>query len=505
MKKTYSKEQIQKSIQRLQQNLSDHDVQNGSVFQVANEVDICHDYTRNSLKRINANDCCFTRSIFKAVAAVGSKFSNVHFRECDLSASNFQYCNFDNVYFEEDSFAAGANFSHSIFMECFFYNIDVKECTFFDCQFHDCTFSSSNINSITLENSMFSHCIIRKMDLAHLNLEYAQIDETTMQEIILPPYQVAYIIGGPSYFFSTNDPIFVYTDNGKVSIAQYKKLVKDLLVYYHLQNEFFPMANIMIGLNEYEKALTYIQEGIKESFDYFDFRMVKHYCKLAISCGYFSHTQLKFLYNIITELSYQKEMGAKELHSYFINIGEIRELLLNTLDNKERVEFVIKTDIDKDDLVGINGLYNQINKALKMCCSADHIDYIELRHNSPYEMLLTCIDTMPALMVLIPTIYSLLSIGGKALDFWKKFEETRSAHLQNSIYKYDKRLKELEIIEKEQTIEMRNKETQTNQSGIMAISGIEHNIIFSDIYVANHIPPEYLHYKYARNFTIHDH
>lgn len=502
MNKNYSKEKIQKSLQNLQQNLSDHDVQNGSVFQVVNGADICHDYTRNSLKRINANDCRFNKSIFKAVAAVGSKFSNVHFQQCDFSASNFQYCNFDNVYFQENSFATGANFSHSIFMECHFDSIDIRECTFFDCQFHGCTFLSSNINSITLENSLFSHCTIRDMDLAHLNLEYTQIAETSMQEIILPPYQVAYIIGGPSYLFSTNDSIFVYTDNGKISITQYKKMVEDLLIYYHLQNEFFPMANIMIGFHEYEKAQVYIQEGIREAFDYFDFRMVKHYCKLAISCDYFSHTQLKFIYDLITELSYQKELGAKELHSYFINIGEIRELLLNTSDNKERVEFVIKTDIDKDDLISVNELYNRISKILKECCSADHIDFVELRHNSPYELLITCIDTMPTLMILIPTIYSLLSTGGKVLDFWKKFEEARSAHYQNSIYEYDKRLKELEIIEKEQNIEMQKKKTQTNQSCTTAISGIEHNMICSDIYIANHIPPEYLHYKYARNFMV---
>lgn len=502
MQKSYSDEQIQKSLQNLQQNLSDHDVLNGSQIQVVNGADICHDYTRNSLKRINANDCCFNKSIFRAVAAVGSRFSSVHFRKCDFSASNFQYCNFDSNYFEENTFAIGANFSHSIFIECHFNNIDVKECTFFDCQFHGCTFSSSKINSITLENSLFSHCIIRDMDLAHLNLEYIQIDEISMQDVILPPYQLAYIIGGPHYLFTTNDSVFIYTDNGKVSIAQYKKTLDDLLLYYHLQNEYFPMANIMIGLDKFEKALAYIQEGIREAFDYFDFRMVKHYCKLAISCGCFSHTQLKFLYDLITEISYKKKMGIKELHSYFINIGEVRELLLNTLDNRERVEFVIKTDIDKDDLSGVNELYNRINKTLKDCCSPDHIDSVELRHNSPYELLITCIDTLPAILVLIPAMYSLLSVGGKALDFWKKVEEVRSLHQQNSLYKYEKRRIELEIEEKEKNLNAQKDRQQTGQSGILSISGIEHNVICNDIYVASHIPSEYLHYKHVRDFMV---
>lgn len=502
MKNFYTKEQGDKSRQKLQQKLPDHDVQNGSIFQIANGIKISHDYSRNSLKRINANDCHFSKSIFKAVAAVGSRFSNVHFGECDFSASNFQYCNFDNVYFEDNSFAVGANFSHSIFIECHFTQINVKESTFFDCQFHGCTFSDSKINSITLENSMFSHCKILGIDLAHLNLEYTQIDEIFMKRVILPPYQIPYIVGGLSYLLSTEDSVYVYTDNGKIPIAEYKNLIDDLLIYYDQQNEFFPIANIMLGLEDYKQALDYIQRGINEAFDYFDFRMVKHYCKLAISCSYFSHKQLKFLYDLITELSYKKELGVKELHSYFTNIGEIRELLLNTADDKERVEFIIKTDIDKDDLKGINELYNRIIKTLRECGSPEHIDAVELRHNSPYELLITCIDTIPAILTLIPAIYGLLSIGGKTLDFCQKLEDVRNTHHQNALYKYDKRLKELEIMEKEQKIEAEKKALQTNQSGITTISEIEHNIICSDIFVASRIPPEYLHYKCEKKFMV---
>ena len=109
---------------------------------------------------------------------------------------------------------------------------------------------------------------------------------------------------------------------------------------------------------------------------------------------------------------------------------------------------------------------------------------------------------MPTILVLIPAIYSMLSVGGKALDFWKKVEEVRSLHQQNSLYKYEKRCKELEIEEKEQNIISKKKDSHTNRSEIATISEIEHNVICSDIYIANHIQPEYLHYKFARGFKI---
>lgn len=499
MKNNYSEEQIKNVFRNLEENLPDKDVQNGSIFQIASGAEITLDYSRKSLKRINANHCQFNKAIFKAVAAVGSRFSDVRFRGCDFSASNFQYCHFDNVVFDDESFASGANFSHSVFIECTFENINIKESTFFDCQFQGCTFLSGKINSITLENSTFHNCTIQKINLAHLNLEYTQIAKVAMKDVTLPPYQVAYIIGGPSYLFTTNDDISIYTDKGDIAVIEYKKWINDLIIYYHSQHDFFPLANIMIGLSQYEEALVYIQQGIREAFDYFDFRMVKHYCKLAISCKFFSHEQLKFLYDLITDLSYQKELGAKELHSYFINIGEIRELLLNTAGDKERAEFIIKTSIDKDDLESVNELYNRINYILKDYCSEEHIDSIELRHNSPYELLITCIDTLPNLITLIPAIYGLLMVGGKALDVYQKFGEARRTHQENMLFKYEKRLKELEIMEKEQEMEAQKKTSQLNSLGIASISEIEHNIICNVLHMANNIPPEYLHYKYTKD------
>lgn len=497
MKNGYSLEEINKALKNLEENLPDKDVQNGSMFQIVNGADISHDYSRKSLKRINANNCQFNESIFRAVAAVGARFSNVQFIRCDFSASNFQYCYFDNVHFINGSFATGTNFSHSLFIECHIDQIDIKECTFFDCQFQNCIFTSSSINSITFENSAFCYCTIENIDLAHLNLEFTQIVGMLMNDVTLPPYQLAYVIGAPSYLLSTEDNIFIYTDKGNLTVRQYNNLWDDLLQYYFSQNEFFPIANILIGFSKYQEALKFIKRGIREAFDYFDFRMVKHYCKLAISCNAFSHGQLKYLYNLITDLSYTKELGTKELHSYLINIGEIRELLLNTSEDKQRVEFIIKTDIEKDDLSGINELYNRISHIINDCCSKEHIDSIELRHNSPYELLVTCIDAIPSILTLIPTIYGLLMVGGKALDVYQKFEEVRRIHQENTIFKYDKKLKELEIIEKEQEI----KKATSSTSGIITVSGIEHNLICNTLQVANNIAPEYLHYKYTREIV----
>ena len=496
MEESFTKKQIRDALKNLQEKLPDQDEQNIKLFQVTNNADISCDYTRKSFKRVHATNCRFDKSIFKAAAGIGARFVNVYFTSCDFSGSNFQYCYFSNTNFSNDTLIKGANFSHSIFTNCHFNQILIHESTFFDCQFQNCIFFTSNIRSVTFENSVFYNCTIIETDLSHLNLEYTHFSDVSMKKVTLSPYQVAYIIGAPTYLRATKDIVYIYTDKGNITALQYNKLIDDLVKYYYSQNEFFPLANIMISLTKYEKAMNYIQRGMRESFDYSDFRMVKHYCRLAISCNSFSHTQLKNLYELITDLSYRKELNVNELHSYFINIGEIRELLLNRAQNMERVEFVIKTNIDKDDLAGINDFYNKISDILKQCCSEEHIDSIELRHNSPYELLVICIDSLPAILKLIPSMYGLLVVGSKALDVYQKFGEARKIHQQNSLYKYDKRLKELEIIEKEQ--KMIAKETGRKQkgTGIMLVSEIEHSIKCSNLNLVNDLPPEYLHYKY---------
>lgn len=176
----------------------------------------------------------------------------------------------------------------------------------------------------------------------------------------------------------------------------YCQLYKELAAYYFEHNEYFPLANILIAEKQYDKAFQYIRMGIEQAFDYSDFRMIKHYCRLACQSDVFVSHQLKDLYNLITKLSYDNKFDLNEFHSYMLHIGTIRELLLNnSYNNLQCVELVIKTNIDKDDLTSINELYNQINVILRKECSYQHIDSIELRHNSPYELYITCIDAIP--------------------------------------------------------------------------------------------------------------
>lgn len=485
----FSKEQINKAKYKLNKNLSDKGVLNDSTFQGGINTKITKDFTRKALKTINVADICFAKSKFIGSAGTGSKFTNTIFEKCDFTGSNFQYCQFKNVIFDKQTIIKGANFSHSVFIGCHFNNITIIESTLYDCYFERCKFSDSTIRTDTLENSTIQNSSIENVDLSHINLEYMKFDKLTMNNVILPPYQIPYIIGATNYLKTTKDEIFVYTDNGCISKTEYLSLYQDLAAYFYEKEKYFPLANLLIASDKHDDAYRCICLGLEEACDYFDFRMIKHYCRLACSNMHFTNWQLKSLFNYVSDLSYNDSWDINTLHFYMINIGEIKELLLNNSENKERVDFIVKTNIDKNDLVSVNELYNHINKIIRDNCSTNHIDSIELRHNSPYELYITCIDNLPNILLFISAMYSLFAVGSKGLDLLKKIEDTIRVHQQNKIYKYELEEKKLEIELKKRELQQMEEKSNTAQTVIE----LEHYLKCSSIDVAQDITTEYLH------------
>ncbi len=500
MKTLYENEQMEQACKKIKEMLPDSDAIDQTGSSQYSNTEISHDFTRKDLKRIIVSKCKFIDSKFNGAAATGSKFSNTIFLNCDFSGANFQYCYFLKSSFTEKSLARGTNFSHSVFIDCTFHTSTIIECTLFDCLFENCTFLASTIRTDTLENTMMRNCKLERIDLAHINLDYMQWESLKMKNVILPPYQIPYIIGAPCYIKNTVDDIKIYTDNGNIECQEYYALYDELAAFFYSHGEYFPLANIYIALDNHELAYECICLGIQEACDYYDFRMVKHFCKLACSNANFSHTQLKEIYDLITDISYNNSWDLNTLHSYLLNIGEIRELLLNNVSHAQRVEIVLKTNIQKDDLSAVNCLYKQINEILRDNCSNKHIDSVELRHNSPYEFYITCVDMLPNVLGVIGAMYSILVASNKFVNIYKNFEEARRVHQQNDFYKYELEEKKLDIqIKKEQLEQMTNQAFALKSSGIYMVNEIEHSIKCSNMDVAKNIAPEYLHYKYCKN------
>ena len=495
-----NKNEIVQAISKIEKNIPDKDVFDETLFQDFFDTEVTMDFTRKDLKRMNVKKTRFITCSFEAAAGTGSKFIRTLFKGGDFSGSNFQDCFFDKCTFIGNTIIKNANMSHGMFIDCTFKNIVICRSTFFDCYFENCTFQSCQIYSITAENSNFNNCFMSDIDLAHLNIEFIQVNNMRLNNVILPPYQIAFIIGGPVALKNTTQHIDIYTDRGTISAKEFCNLYEDFVLYYYDKREYFALANLLIGLERRAEAYEYIRNGIQECCDYYDFRMVKHFCRLACYSNIFEPLELKDLYHLITQKSYDNNWDANVFHAYMLQIGSIRELLLNsTSGNAQRVEILIRTDIDKDDLPTVNMLYNEINNRIRDNCSDNHIDYIELRHNSPYELYVTCIDALPQIVALLSSIYAILSIGNKFVDLYKNVAETRRVCQENKLYAQKKESLALDIELKKMELEKKQKnQEQKRMPSIYTIKEIEHTIKCDSIDVAKTIAPELLHFKYAK-------
>lgn len=491
MEKLFSKKQCEVAKNRLNSILPDSGVYNGILFQQFSYTTVTRDFTRKSMKRAKIIGSNFTKCNFSGVAAAGSQVVDSKFSQCDFTGASFQNCQFCRVEFSELSIINGSNFSHSVFIECKFVNISIIESTLYDCYFENCLFIDSIIRTSTTENSTLRSCSIHNIDLSHVNLEFIRFDNIGLHNVTLPPYQVPYIIGAPGFLLHTDDLVYIYSDNGKVSLEDYRNEYNNLAAYYFAQRQYFPLANLLLALGDNLAAFNYIRQGIAESCDNFDFRMIKYYCKLACASR-FTPSQLKILFNLVTDLSYKNTWDISTLHSYMLNIGEIKELLLNNSECEQRVDFIIKTNIDKDSQNEINALYNQINSLLKSFGSENHIDSIELRHNSPYELYITCIDALSNIILMVSAMYSIFAVGSKGVDFLKKLEDLRHTHKENILLDY-------EIAEKKIDIEIKKIElaqsSQQSSIPICSVVELEHILKCNSIEAARAISQDYLHYK----------
>ena len=495
MSTSFSDEQINQVINRLNAELPDKGAMNDMSLNSFGNTTIEYDFSRKSIKRANVVNSIFEKSLFCNAAATGSQFVTASFSNCNFTSSNFQYCIFNGVSFQDSSLLKSANFSHSFFVNCTFNNVSIIGTTLYDCCFEECSFINSTIQESTFESSTFNSCVFQKLDLSSMNLEYIKLNNSKFDEIILPPYQIPYIIGIQQFLYDNNKKNYIYTDDRLIPVHEYRKLCSDLVVYFFAQNDFFPVANLKISTGDFVEAFDYLQRGIKDALDCHDFRMIKHYCRLACASSAYSNSQLRNLYDIITSFVYNCNMDAQTLHSYVLNLGEIKELLLNNADAAYRMEFVIKTTIEKDDLEKINLLYNQVNSILKENCSDSHIDYIELRHNSPYEMYITCVDALPQIMMVISALYGAFAVSSKVLDLVNKFGEAKKLYWQNRLYRIDEEAKKLDIEIKRKNLQNSELKKSGNISICSSVIELEHMIKCSSLENAKKIDTDILRYK----------
>ena len=229
-----------------------------------------------------------------------------------------------------------------IIVDRLFFNDEIIESkitlsTLHQCFIESCCIKDGDFHTSTFNGTKIINSVVNELDLSHLNLEFVMISGLSLEgKVVLPPYQIPYILNGIKYAINNTEKFKVYTDKGMRSGEYYINQLSLLQDYYKSRNELFPVANILLSKGLINDAINIIDEGIHASIDTKDFRMLKNYCWLLKESPDVSIGKKHDIYRKINTYVNSIPLTQSEYFSYttYINMSYMEltiEIIINIL------------------------------------------------------------------------------------------------------------------------------------------------------------------------------
>lgn len=409
--------QVSKSFDEIKKELSLH-VSNKYLFRkdqirVYNGITFNEltDWSSKNMRRIYFSDCKFTGVNLQSTGLTASIFKN-----CEFNGKNFDFTIFDEALFidcifNHCSFKA-TSFCKSEFVNCKMYQVRLNACFFTDAIFNGFEFSDCEITDIIWENSKFKKCIFDNVTLKKLNFEFTYFEDIHFNNTAIPFASLPFILGGFPYIVNTKDNIFIKTihpsySNQHLSKEQYLELLPDLLVFYQKTSNFFPLANVYLGLGNIDEGLKALTTGLEFWFGLHNYKMMYYFCDLAniynLSIFHrrniFSTVEKCNSWNLVNE----KWDSQKQWNVHYC---KMRDCLLNS-PSVPYVTLQFSTSINADNYVLLAEFMQTIDTLL---LPQNGYYSLEIRHNSPFELLYTFFADESVLFNAIVGIITILGV-----------------------------------------------------------------------------------------------
>lgn len=523
----YSNNDFEIAQQKLQSNMKQSNFFRTEQYSFQKGENLTVDFSGENQRRSFFMDCQFKNSNFMNMGMTGSLFKLVTFENCKIDNTKLDSCDFEECTFisnktNENYNMHNLNLSKSIILNSSFKDCNLIGSNFTDTVFIDTMFENCIWQSLALENCVLKNTTLDSVELKKLNFEFSHFDGIIMNNIRLPFPTIPYIFGGLTYLMETKDKVYISSansKNGKISINEYLSYMNDLEVFYTKTQNYFPLANIYISLQKWEKAYSAIMVGIGKSMQLHSYRMVYYFCKLLQLYNDFSIAQCSSAYDLIIQLMHSNGFHLQDQYNIKRYIEPIRNMLLN-----ERESFLtinILTDIEDSEYDKLVCLYEVIDKTVKYIELNKKTKikyYIESRHNCPYEFLIKFFSE-PQNLIFLAGCFHFIFTGMKKI--YEMSNAIVNNHLDKKIkaeklmgIKLDNKIKEKEIEEKDLDIELKKLQIKNNQyinnqdkeemkileekhqelinhnikvvSGNHIISDFSNNIECKDIYIVNY-------------------
>ena len=389
----------------------------------------------------------FNECILKYNAFSGSTFSNVHFENCRLLGNGFIGAVFKNVCFNSKIKRrySSNNWSQAYFNNCLIHNAIIRSCTISQSFFLETVLSNVTFSAVTFENTIFRNCELDNVDFSTVNIDFMEMDKCKLNNVKFSFFSLPFIFGGMNVLKDGN--ILLSDQNDRIITSdEYIKVLPDLADYFTSKNEYFASCNINLFINNYDKALDNLNKGILRSLEINDFRMIKYYCKLGVMGGIIQDSYAKKILSTIENIIFNPSIDNSSksnsaLNEELLHYGEIRSILLNRNLNKNKVEMVIKTKILSENQEDVNLLLNTIDDVLTSINLGKDKNFIQIRHNSPVEIIVTYIcQNLPTILGVASSIFSIVASFISIKSLIKKHKkispEERRTLVLNEISKF---------------------------------------------------------------------
>lgn len=406
---------LQDEIRLIQEKLSSH-VSNKYVFRKDSvrtysgvDFDSETNWASKNMRRIHFSDCVFANVDFQSTGFTGSIFYNCSFQlNCNLCSTIFDECLFINCEF------FGVNFQSTSFCRSEFHNSEIENCHMIKCFLTESEIYNTLIKKTIFDDIIWESAILKNshfvdVKLLNLNMEFVYIDGTSFENTAIPFASVPFIFGGLKYMIDNKNKIQIKTINpnyplGWLSGEEYEELLPDLIVFYRESLNYFPLCNILFSLNIIEDGINCLIEGLKFWYNCKNYKMMFYLCDLA-NLYNFNIDHRKRIFSQIEELNSQLQLSdnAWLMNRWNIYLNKIRKTLLNS-ENMPHISLSMSTLIRNDSYSDLCAFMKTFEENF---LSTSFYFSVEIRHNSPFDLLYTIFsnpDTLFELVVGVATI-----------------------------------------------------------------------------------------------------
>jgi uncharacterized protein YjbI with pentapeptide repeats len=400
--------------------------------------------------------CHFEFCTFSDVAFVGAMGASCSFRKCSLTNcvvrdTCFDFADFSGTTISVD--VKGENFQssgfvYSNFSDAVIDNVEFRGCNFDSSHFGRTRISNARFNFCNFENACFDGTTFINTDLSNASIDFSMLREVSFDNVKLSMISLLHSFYGlqNAEKFSTSTVVKLPSSDVEIGFAEFIDKLNDMQPFFFRINDFFALSTSSIYFGNHDLAYKYIRHGLSHSLKYRDFRMIGYYCKLASLNHFFTRDQLKQLYEGLRSGNIVQSMTSHEYDVYTYELDRIRRILVDRPFGLPQVSITIATSVSQDNIDGASRITAHLSQLLKMHLPESN-NYITIRHNSPFDFVITISDHISNLYgcaLLISTsffgltpvilryqkiIFEHLRIKGMKLDIEKKKIEVEMAKL----------------------------------------------------------------------------